>query len=61
MSKCAFTLIIILTIVCFRPFRVWSATLARIGVPSPSVSYFPLIVAWKKGFYTQEGFQPEFI
>jgi len=60
-SKCAFTLIIILTIVCFRPFRVWSATLARIGVPSPSVSYFPLIVAWKKGFYAQEGFQPEFI
>ena len=27
----------------------------RIGVPSPSVSYFPLIVAWKKGFFTQEG------
>jgi len=33
----------------------------RIGVPSPSVSYFPIIVAWKKGFFTQEGIQTEFI
>lgn len=33
----------------------------RIGVPSPSVSYFPLVVAWKKGFFTQEGIQTEFI
>lgn len=33
----------------------------RIGVPSPSVSYFPLIVAWKKGFFTQEAIQTEFI
>ena len=34
---------------------------ARIGVPSPSVSYFPIIVAWKKGFFAQEGIQTEFI
>jgi len=33
----------------------------RIGVPSPSVSYFPIIVAWKKGFFAQEGIQTEFI
>ena len=33
----------------------------RIGVPSPSVSYLPLIVAWKMGFFVQEGVQPEFI
>ena len=33
----------------------------RIGVPSPSVSYLPLIVAWKMGFFAQEGVQPEFI
>ncbi len=33
----------------------------RIGVPSPSVSYFPLIVAWKKGFFAQEAIQTEFI
>jgi ABC-type nitrate/sulfonate/bicarbonate transport system substrate-binding protein len=33
----------------------------RVGVPSPSVSYFPVIVAWKKGFFAQEGIQPEFI
>lgn len=38
-----------------------SAAPMRIGVPSPSVSYFPLIVAWKKGFFTQEGIQTEFI
>jgi NitT/TauT family transport system substrate-binding protein len=33
----------------------------RIGVPSPSVSYLPLIVAWKMGFFAQEGVQAEFI
>lgn len=33
----------------------------RIGVPSPSVSYFPLVVASKKGFFAQEGIQTEII
>jgi NitT/TauT family transport system substrate-binding protein len=33
----------------------------RVAVPSPSVSYFPLVVAWKKGFFAQEGIQVEFI
>jgi NitT/TauT family transport system substrate-binding protein len=33
----------------------------RVGVPSPSVSYLPLIVGWKMGFFAQEGVQPEFI
>src|ERR1051325_9665828 len=33
----------------------------RVGVPSPSVSYLPLIVAWKMGFIAQEGVQAEFI
>ena len=32
-----------------------------IGIPSPSVSYFPAVVAWKKGFFAQEGIQTEFI
>ena len=38
-----------------------SAAPYRIGVPSPSVSYLPLIVAWKMGFFAQEGVQAEFI
>jgi NitT/TauT family transport system substrate-binding protein len=33
----------------------------RVGVPSPSASYFPLIVAWKKGLFAQEGIQAEII
>jgi NitT/TauT family transport system substrate-binding protein len=33
----------------------------RVGVPSPSASYFPLIVASRKGFFIQEGIQTEFI
>jgi len=37
------------------------AAVFRVGVPSPSVSYLPLIVAWKTGFFTQEAVQPEFI
>src|SRR5262250_3361539 len=38
-----------------------SAAPYRIGVPSPSVSYLPLIVAWKMDFFAQEGVQTEFI
>src|SRR5258706_1441909 len=38
-----------------------AAAPARIGVPSPSVSYFPLIVASRKGFFVQEGIHTEFI
>jgi NitT/TauT family transport system substrate-binding protein len=44
-----------------RPPLTLSAISARIGVPSPSVSYFPLIVASKKGFFTEEGIQAELI
>jgi NitT/TauT family transport system substrate-binding protein len=33
----------------------------RVGVPSPSVSYLPLIVASRMGFIAQEGVQAEFI
>ena len=46
--------------VLFGASRVFAAPL-RIGVPSPSVSYLPLIVAWKMGFLAQEGVQAEFI
>ncbi len=34
---------------------------SRIGVPSPSVSYFPAIVASKMGFFAEEGVPAEFI
>jgi len=33
----------------------------RVGVPSPSVSYFPLVVAVRKGYFAQEGIQTEII
>jgi ABC-type nitrate/sulfonate/bicarbonate transport system substrate-binding protein len=54
-------------IISFAALLLCSGTLAnaaapaRVGVPSPSVSYFPLIVAWKKGFFAQEGITVEFI
>ena len=55
--------IFIVAAALFDPQRTCShaATPVRIGVPSPSVSYFPIIVAWKKGFFTQEGVQVEFV
>jgi ABC-type nitrate/sulfonate/bicarbonate transport system substrate-binding protein len=40
---------------------VSAAEPVRVGVPSPSVSYFPLIVASKKGFFAQQGIPVEFI
>lgn len=43
------------------PAWVSAAGPVRIAVPSPSVSYFPAVVAWKKGFFAQEGVQAEFI
>ncbi len=54
----AFT--VFLWVVLLSPSLSWAAPF-RIGVPSPSVSYLPLIVAWKMGFFAQEGIQPEFI
>jgi NitT/TauT family transport system substrate-binding protein len=55
------SLIIAAAIMASDPATVSSAAPVRVGVPSPSVSYFPLIVAWKKGFFAQEGIQAEFI
>jgi NitT/TauT family transport system substrate-binding protein len=44
---------------------MWGSPLSaapwRIGVPSPSVSYFPAIVASKMGFFADEGLPAEFI
>jgi ABC-type nitrate/sulfonate/bicarbonate transport system substrate-binding protein len=54
-------LILIVTMIAVHPWAVSGAGPMRIGVPSPSVSYFPAIVAWKKGFFAQEGIQAEFI
>jgi len=50
----------LLLVVLLFPGWGWGAPY-RIGVPSPSVSYLPLIVAWKMGFLAQEGVQAEFI
>jgi len=55
------TTIIIMAILLSGPIAESSAAPARVGVPSPSASYFPLIVASRKGFFIQEGIQTEFI
>ena len=55
------TTIIIMAILLSGPVAESSAAAARVGVPSPSASYFPLIVASRKGFFIQEGIQTEFI
>jgi NitT/TauT family transport system substrate-binding protein len=54
-------LIVVVTSIAADAWNVNGADPVRIGVPSPSVSYFPAIVAWKKGFFAQEGIQAEFI
>jgi NitT/TauT family transport system substrate-binding protein len=59
--KGAIKIITIVAILLSRPFTASGAGPVRVGVPSPSASYFPLIVASKKGFYTQDALQPEFI
>jgi NitT/TauT family transport system substrate-binding protein len=61
MMKSTLRIIIVVAILGCGPFPVSGAGPARVGVPSPSASYFPLIVAARKGFYTQDGLQPEFI
>jgi len=55
------TTLIIMAILLSGPIAESSAAPARVGVPSPSASYFPLIVASRKGFFIQEGIQTEFI
>src|SRR4051812_48916110 len=32
----------------------------KIGVPQPSLSYLPAFVAWKRGFFEEEGLAAEF-
>ena len=54
-------LIVAVTMMVISPLSAVGAGPMRIGVPSPSVSYFPAVVAWKKGFFSQEGIQAEFI
>ena len=54
-------LIVIVALTAVPPPFLSGAGPMHIGVPSPSVSYFPAIVAWKKGFFAQEGIQVEFI
>jgi ABC-type nitrate/sulfonate/bicarbonate transport system substrate-binding protein len=53
--------IVAVTMIVISPLSAMGAGPIRIGVPSPSVSYFPAVVAWKKGFFSQEGIQAEFI
>lgn len=52
-------------ILCLLTLGAWPAPLNaaswRIGVPSPSVSYFPAIVAAKMGFFVDEGLPAEFV
>jgi|ERR1044071_159951 len=61
MFKIALMAIVILLVLASGPGNGVAAGPTRVGVPSPSVSYFPIIVAWKKGFFTQESIQTEFI
>ncbi len=61
MPRIALAALFILAALSGGPSKSLAAGPMRIGVPSPSVSYFPIIVAWKKGFFTQEGIQTEFI
>src|SRR5256885_12536940 len=62
MSRRIIALVIVATtLLIMNSFLAHAAGPTRIGVPSPSVSYFPLIVSWKKGFFAQEGIQTEII
>lgn len=62
MIRCIVAILaVIMTAFVLGPVSARGAGPMRIGVPSPSVSYFPAVVAWKKGFFAQEGIQAEFI
>jgi NitT/TauT family transport system substrate-binding protein len=61
MLKGAVILVLLVMSFAGGAMSIGHAAPARIGVPSPSASYFPLVVAARKGFFTQEGIQPEFI
>ena len=54
-------LVVVTSSFVISPLSAMGASPMRIGVPSPSVSYFPAVVAWKKGFFAREGIQTEFI
>jgi NitT/TauT family transport system substrate-binding protein len=62
MIRCIVVILVVATTsFVIGPLSAMGTGPMRIGVPSPSVSYFPAVVAWKKGFFSQEGMQAEFI
>ena len=62
MIRCVVAILaVIMTAFAIGPMSAIGASPMRVGVPSPSVSYFPAIVSWKKGFFAQEGIQVEFV
>ena len=60
LRRSAITVVVVLMGALVWPAQSLAAPL-RVGVPSPSVSYLPLIVSSKMGFFAQEGVQAEFI
>jgi NitT/TauT family transport system substrate-binding protein len=60
MVKCIVAIFIVAVTIASQASRVPAAGL-RIGTPSPSVSYFPAVVASRKGFIAQEGLHAEFV
>jgi len=39
----------------------FAAEKLKVAFPARSLSYFPIIVGWKMGFFQEQGFAPEFI
>jgi len=61
MKKLAHTVCILLLVIFAGWPSVGRSAPIRLGVPSPSVSYFPAVVASKMGFFTNEGLPVEFV
>lgn len=61
MKKLAHTVCVVLLVIFAGWPSVGRSAPIRVGVPSPSVSYFPAVVAWKMGYFAQEGLQVEFV
>ncbi len=55
------SLVAVILAVALLPQVGFTEERIKIAYPTPSLSYFPIIVGWKAGFFQEQGLESEFI
>lgn len=61
MKVCRIALVVAILAVGLFAQAGFAAEKLKVAFPARSLSYFPIIVGWKMGFFQEQGLDPEFI